>query len=101
MPNEKSLVTLLAVVQAPDRSRVRDHPAVLFPRLMFMDVSEHERLRLGAEERSGRELMIEARHRYAVFGHASVHGAVRHADRRHTGRARGFVDRGKTAKERR
>ncbi len=66
-----------------------------------MDVPEQKGLRPGAEERPGGELVIESRHRYAVFGHASVHGAVRHADRRHAGRARGFVDRGKAAEQRR
>ena len=65
-----------------------------------MDVPEQKGLRPGAEERAGGELVIESRHRYAVFGHASVHGAVRHADRRHAGRARGLVDRGKAAQQR-
>ena len=58
-------------------------PARLLPRLMPMDVPEHESLRLGAEERTGGELVIESRHRHAVFGHAAEHRAVRHADGRH------------------
>ena len=86
-PEQKPLAPFLAVMKATDRAGIGDAlppcPAFLFPCLMPMDVSEHEGQRLGAEQRAGGELVIEAGHRDAVLAHATEHRAVRHADGRH------------------
>ena len=58
-------------------------PGFLFPCLMPMDVPEHEGLGLGGEQRTGRELVIEAGHRHAMFADAAEHRTVRHADGGH------------------
>src|SRR5207249_5497178 len=63
LPDQESLVALFAIVQAADRSRVRNQSAVLLPGLVLMDVPEQKGFRPGAEKRAGRKLVIESRHR--------------------------------------
>ena len=103
LPQQEPLLPFLAVVKTTDRAGIGDAlppcPAFLFPCLMPMDVSEHEGLRLGGEQRPGGELVIEAGHRHAVLADAAEHGAMRDADRGYTlppGRA---MDRRVTAQQ--
>ena len=73
-------------MEASDRTRICDHPPGPLPLLVLVDMTQHEGVAFGVKQRSDREFMIEARHRDAVLGCATIDRAVRHTHRPDSGR---------------
>ena len=71
------------MVEAADRSGIGHDAPALLPVLVSVDVPQHEGLGLCREQRTRRELVVEAGHRHVVLGDAPGDRAVRHADGRH------------------
>ena len=72
----------LAMVEAADRSGIGHDTPALLPVLVSVDVPQHEGLGLCREQRTRRELVVEAGHRYVVFGDAAGDRAMGHTDGR-------------------
>ncbi len=91
-PREVAFVAELAVVETPDRARIPHEAPLTLPRLVLVDVTQHERRALRTKQRTQAEFVVESCHRDTVFRLTTVHRAVRHSDRRDAYRSKCCID---------